>query len=55
VVAYAYDLTWVALSARGVELAEQYLWTGDRCENKEQSADAVLQMVLAHLESLEPV
>jgi PncC family amidohydrolase len=48
-------LTWVALSARDVEVAEQYLWTGDRLANKEQSAEAVLAMVLAHLESLAPV
>jgi nicotinamide-nucleotide amidase len=48
-------LTWVALSARDVELAEQYIWTGDRASNKAQSAEAVLKMVLAHLESLTPV
>jgi PncC family amidohydrolase len=48
-------LTWVALSARDVEVAEQYLWTGDRLANKERSAEAVLAMVLAHLESLAPV
>jgi nicotinamide mononucleotide (NMN) deamidase PncC len=47
-------LTWVALSARGVELAEQYLWAGDRLANKEQSAEAVLKLVLAHLEGLGP-
>ena len=47
-------LTWVALSARDVELAEQYLWTGDRLTNKELSAEAVLKLVLAHLESLAP-
>ena len=45
-------LTWVALSARNVEIAEQYLWTGDRQANKELSAEAVLEMVLAHLEGL---
>jgi PncC family amidohydrolase len=45
-------LTWVALSARNVDIAEQYLWTGDRMANKERSAEAVLQMVAAHLESL---
>jgi PncC family amidohydrolase len=45
-------LTWVALSAREVEIAEQYLWTGDRVANKERSAEAVLEMVVAHLESL---
>ena len=47
-------LTWVALSARGVEQAEQYLWTGDRLENKQQSAEAVLEMVKGYLEGLEP-
>ena len=47
-------LTWVALSARDVELAEQYIWTGDRLANKVQSAEAVLKMVLAHLETLTP-
>jgi nicotinamide-nucleotide amidase len=45
-------LTWVALSARNVELAEQYIWTGDREENKRKSAEAVLKMVMAHLRSL---
>ena len=45
-------LTWVALSARDVEIAEQYLWSGDRQANKESSAEAVLQVVAAHLEGL---
>ncbi len=47
-------LTWVALSARDVEVAEQYIWTGDREANKQQSAEAVLKMVMAHLQSLAP-
>jgi PncC family amidohydrolase len=45
-------LTWIALSTRDVELAEQHLWTGDRLANKESSAEAVLMLLVAHLESL---
>jgi PncC family amidohydrolase len=47
-------LTWIALSTRDEELAEQHLWTGDRLANKEASAEAVLQLLLRHLESLAP-
>jgi PncC family amidohydrolase len=45
-------LTWVALSARDVEDARQFVWDGDREANKRQSAEAALQLVLEYLHSL---
>jgi PncC family amidohydrolase len=39
-------LTWIAVSTRDGERAEQFVWDGDRLTNKERSADAALQMVL---------
>lgn len=45
-------LTWVALSARDYERAEQFTWQGDRRRNKELSAEAVMQMVLDYAEGL---
>jgi PncC family amidohydrolase len=42
-------LTWVAISRREGDLAEQYLWTGDRLANKEQSAEAALALLRAAL------
>jgi PncC family amidohydrolase len=44
-------LVYVALSAPGVELCQRYVWQGDRSANKEQSAEAALQLLLSHLES----
>lgn len=43
-------LVYVGLSAPGVERCERYVWQGDRVANKEQSAEAALQMVLAYLQ-----
>jgi nicotinamide mononucleotide (NMN) deamidase PncC len=40
---------WVGLSARDTELAQQFLWKGDRAGNKELSAQAALEMLLAYL------
>ncbi len=42
-------LVYVALSAPDVELCRRYLWQGDRLSNKEQSAEAALQLVLTYL------
>jgi nicotinamide mononucleotide (NMN) deamidase PncC len=39
-------LTWIAVSTRDGERAEQFLWKGDRLANKEQSADAALDLIL---------
>ena len=39
-------LTWVAVSTRDGERAEQFLWKGDRLANKEQSAEAALLLLL---------
>jgi PncC family amidohydrolase len=42
-------LVYIALSARDAELCHRYLWQGDRLANKEQSAEAALQLVVAYL------
>lgn len=42
--------TWVGLSAANVDLARHFLWHGGRQQNKQQSAEAALQIVLDHLE-----
>lgn len=42
-------LTWIALSARDVEIAEQHIWGGDRESNKAQSAEAVLKLLYEYL------
>jgi len=42
-------LTWIGLSAENMEYARQYLWEGDRIQNKEQSAQAVLAQLTAFL------
>ena len=44
-------LVYVALSASGVELCQRYVWQGDRLANKEQSAEAALQLLLSYLHS----
>jgi PncC family amidohydrolase len=43
-------LTWVAVSTRETEIAEEHLWEGDRAFNKERSVDAALDLVLQVLE-----
>jgi PncC family amidohydrolase len=45
-------LTWVALSARDVEEARQFVWAGDRESNKQQSAEAALRLVSDYLQGL---
>jgi PncC family amidohydrolase len=43
-------LTWIALSTRDGESAEEHVWQGDRDENKALSAEAAMEMLLASLE-----
>ena len=43
-------LTWIAISTRDGERAEQHLWQGDRDQNKALSAEAALEMLVASLE-----
>ena len=45
-------LTWVTLSARDFERADSFVWQGERVANKEQSAEAALQMLKVYLDSL---
>lgn len=42
-------LTWIALSFRNRERAEQRVWQGDREENKVRSAEAALELLLEEL------
>lgn len=42
-------LTWVGLSAAGVDEAWRFIWDGDRLYVKEKSAQAVLQRVADYL------
>lgn len=41
--------TWVGLSANDGDWARKFVWDGDRRANKQQSADAALQMLLDYL------
>jgi PncC family amidohydrolase len=43
-------LTWVAVSTREGEWAEQHTLEGDRASNKEQAAEAALTLLLRVLE-----
>lgn len=43
-------LTWVGLSSAKGEWAWRFFWKGDRIENKERSAQAVLQLLLDYLQ-----
>ena len=47
-------LTFVALSSPDVDLVERHLWTGDRLENKEASAEAALRLVAGWLKKRGP-
>jgi PncC family amidohydrolase len=44
-------LTWIALSTRDGETAQQFVWDKDRESNKAASAEAALQMVWDYLSS----
>jgi len=39
-------LTWIAVSTRDREQAQQFVWNGDRMANKEQSAEAALHLLM---------
>jgi len=43
-------LTWIGLSAPGVEAAWSFTWPGDRLAVKEQSAEQVLRLLIDYLE-----
>ena len=45
-------LTWIALSARDTEQARRFTWAGNRQENKAQSAEAALALLLDYLQPL---
>jgi PncC family amidohydrolase len=42
-------LTWIGLSATGVDEAWEYIWNGDRLQVKEQSAQQALQLLVDFL------
>jgi PncC family amidohydrolase len=44
-------LTWIAISTRDDEHAEQRIWQGDRDQNKALSAEAALEMLLREVEA----
>jgi PncC family amidohydrolase len=46
-------LTWIGISAPDMEQAYSFTWTGDRIYNKEQSAEAALQILLEFLRKRE--
>lgn len=43
-------LTYIALMATDTVSCRRYVWQGDRLANKEQSAEAALQLIQAYLE-----
>ena len=45
-------LTWLGLSAPADEQAWQFIWQGDRLQNKERSAEAALQLLVNYLRSV---
>jgi PncC family amidohydrolase len=47
-------LTWIGLSDSTGERAERFVWEGDRGENREQSVEAALQMLIEWAEGAEP-
>ncbi len=47
-------LVYVALAAQDFERCEQHLWRGDRLENKQQTAEAALEMLRQYLEARRP-
>jgi PncC family amidohydrolase len=44
-------LVYVGLAAEGADLWEKHIWQGDRAQNKEQSAEAALKLLLKYLTS----
>ena len=45
-------LVWVGLSAPNYENAWSFLWKGDRIKNKEDSAEAALELLATYLQGL---
>ena len=45
-------LTWIGLSDGDFEEAWSYVWGGDRIQNKEQSAEQFLQLLVDYLQGL---
>jgi PncC family amidohydrolase len=43
-------LAYVTLSAADVEICRRHIWQGDRLANKQQSAEAALELLLAYLQ-----
>jgi PncC family amidohydrolase len=43
-------LTWIGLSALDYEAAWSYVWQGDRLQNKEQSAEQALRLLVEYLQ-----
>jgi PncC family amidohydrolase len=43
-------LTWIGISTPGYDRAWQYVWQGDRIQNKELSAEEALRLLLTCLE-----
>jgi PncC family amidohydrolase len=43
-------LTWIGLCAPDIEDAWQYTWEGDRLQNKEQSAEQALRLLMQYLQ-----
>ena len=43
-------LVYVALSAPELEICRRHVWQGDRLANKQQSAEAALELLLAYLQ-----
>jgi PncC family amidohydrolase len=45
-------LVYIALSADGYERVERFIWAGDRIQNKRESSEAALKILLEYLQSL---
>jgi PncC family amidohydrolase len=43
-------LTWIGISAAGFERAWRFVWEGDRIDNKQQSAEQALRLLLDFLQ-----
>ncbi len=43
-------LVYIALSAPGAEICQRHVWQGGRRENKKESAEAVLRLLLNYLQ-----
>jgi PncC family amidohydrolase len=43
-------LVYVALSAPEAEVCRRFVWSGDRIANKQQSADAAMDLILGYLQ-----